>query len=171
MYKIIGADGKEYGPISLAQLRQWLVEGRVNAQTQILTEGAVSWKTLAELPEFAPAETKPLTSPPIPPLTGANSLGRYPRTNGFAVTGLILGIISLVISFCCCGGLPLNLLGLLFSGIGLAQINRQTDVYTGKGVAIAGLVISALSLLLGIGVMIVSVAFNWDEIISEMDRL
>lgn len=171
MYKIIGADGKEYGPISLAQLRQWLVEGRVNAQTQILTEGAVSWKTLAELPEFAPAETKLLTSPPIRPSTGADSLGRYPRTNGFAVTGLILGIISLVISFCCCGGLPLNLLGLLFSGIGLAQINRQPDVYTGKGVAIAGLVISALSLLLGIGVMIVSVAFNWDEIISEMDRL
>jgi hypothetical protein len=106
---------------------------------------------------------------PIRPLVGHGT--RYPQMNGFAVAGLILGIISFVISFCCCGGLPLNLMGILFSGIGLAQINRQPEVYTGKGAAIAGLIISGLSLLLGIGIMIVSVAFNWDNIISEMDKL
>ena len=35
MYKIIGADGNEYGPITTEQLRQWLAEGRVNAQTKV----------------------------------------------------------------------------------------------------------------------------------------
>src|SRR5438132_10632853 len=53
MYKIIGADGKEYGPISAEQLRQWIVEGRANAQTRVLLEGTADWKTLAEIPEFA----------------------------------------------------------------------------------------------------------------------
>ena len=35
MYEIIGADGKEYGPISFEQIRQWIAEGRVNAQTRV----------------------------------------------------------------------------------------------------------------------------------------
>ena len=35
MYKIIGADLKEYGPVSVEQLRQWISEGRVNAQTKV----------------------------------------------------------------------------------------------------------------------------------------
>ena len=39
MYKIIGADGKEYGPIAADALKKWIAEGRVNAQTKILPEG------------------------------------------------------------------------------------------------------------------------------------
>ena len=39
MYKIIGSDGKEYGPISLAQLKQWLAEGRLNHESKVLAEG------------------------------------------------------------------------------------------------------------------------------------
>ena len=50
MYKIIGADQKEYGPVSAEQLRAWLVEGRVNALTRILPEGTTEWKVLGDLP-------------------------------------------------------------------------------------------------------------------------
>jgi len=53
MYKIIGADGKEYGPVSAAQLRQWVQEGRANAQTQVQVEGSTAWSPLGTLPEFA----------------------------------------------------------------------------------------------------------------------
>ena len=35
MYKIIGADQKEYGPVTAEQLRQWIAEGRVNGQTSV----------------------------------------------------------------------------------------------------------------------------------------
>ena len=42
MYKIIGADGKEYGPITSEQLRQWMAEGRANLQTRVLPEGATA---------------------------------------------------------------------------------------------------------------------------------
>ncbi len=38
MYKIIGADGKEYGPVTSEQVRQWITEGRANAQTKVQPE-------------------------------------------------------------------------------------------------------------------------------------
>jgi hypothetical protein len=167
MYKIIGADGREYGPISLEQLREWHTQGRVNAQTRVLVTGEANWKTIADLPEFAapPASAAPPGTPAtIRPLTAAHALGT--RTNGFAVAGLITGLISLL-SFCCCVGFPFNLLGLTFSIIGLVQINNRPDVYSGKGMAIAGLITSALSLLLGIG----GLALNWDEIVQELQNV
>jgi len=171
MYKIIGVDGREYGPIGLGQLRQWHAEGRVNAQTRVLVTGDAKWKTLADLAEFAPDAGRPAVPQPIRPLTNPAAMWPTQRTNGFAITGLALGVFSLAISFCCCGGLPFNLLGIIFSGIGLAQIHRRPEIYSGKGAAIAGLVISALSLLLGIGIMIASVALNWDEIAREIEHI
>ncbi len=53
MYKIIGADSREYGPVTADQLRQWIAEGRANAQTRVQLEGNAEWKTVAELPEFS----------------------------------------------------------------------------------------------------------------------
>ena len=53
MYRIIGADGKEYGPVSTDQLRHWLKEGRVNSQTKIKPEGTAEWQTLGAVSEFA----------------------------------------------------------------------------------------------------------------------
>ena len=55
MYKIIGADQKEYGPVTSDQIRQWIADQRVNAQTKARAEGEQEWKTLAEFPEFAAA--------------------------------------------------------------------------------------------------------------------
>jgi uncharacterized membrane protein len=52
MFKIIGADGKEYGPVSGDQVRQWVRDGRAGAQTRIQLEGATDWTTLGDLPEF-----------------------------------------------------------------------------------------------------------------------
>ena len=55
MYKIIGADQKDR-PVSAEQLRQWISEGRVNAQTKIAIGGTTDWKALGEFPEFAGAQ-------------------------------------------------------------------------------------------------------------------
>jgi hypothetical protein len=53
MYKIIGADQKEYGPVTGDQLRHWIAEGRVNTRTQVRAEGASEWQPLSAFPEFA----------------------------------------------------------------------------------------------------------------------
>src|SRR5438093_64490 len=100
MYKMLGADGKEYGPIAADQLRQWIAEGRANGQTRVLPEGASEWKPLAEVPELAQS----LRSPPsAQPISFALPVGSAPQTNGMAVTSLILGILSATCGLCCCG--------------------------------------------------------------------
>ena len=66
-----------------------------------------------------------------------------------ALTGLIMGIVSMACC-CICAGIPFNLLGLVFSIIGLVQINKNPAVEEGRGLAIAGLVLSIISLLMGV---------------------
>ncbi len=70
-YNIIGGDGKEYGPVSDADVRQWIIEGRLNAESRVKAESDAEFRALAQFPEFAEA-LKPQSSPGIiaPPGTG-----------------------------------------------------------------------------------------------------
>jgi hypothetical protein len=72
MFKIIGADQKQYGPISEVQIRQWIIDGRLNEHTQAQREGTGDWLSLSDFPEFAdifnPAAASP-SSTFTPPLT------------------------------------------------------------------------------------------------------
>ena len=73
MYRIIGGDQKEYGPVTGDELRRWLAEGRLNGQSLARAEGATEWKPLASFPEFADAlrgqaGQAPTAATPIPPL-------------------------------------------------------------------------------------------------------
>jgi uncharacterized membrane protein len=75
MYKIIGADQKEYGPVTAEQLRQWLAEGRVNGQTSVCSAGTAEWKPLAAFPEFADSL---LATPSPAPAAGASGTAVIP---------------------------------------------------------------------------------------------
>ncbi len=158
MYRIVGVDGREYGPVSGEQLRQWIAEGRANAQTQAYAEGATEWRPLGALPEFAG-----LFVPPTPPTIRPPVSGPVRKTNSHAMAGMIFGILAVL---CCCKFL-FGALGIIFSLIGLAQINRQPEFYEGRGLAIAGLVLSILSLLFAMVLIVIAVAtgnfhLNWN---------
>ncbi len=79
MYKIIGADQKEYGPVSDDLIRQWIAEGRANARTQARLEGEQEWKPLLSFPEFAAT----LGGPP-PSIPGAAATAAAISAEGFA---------------------------------------------------------------------------------------
>src|ERR1043165_3074725 len=70
MYRILGGDGKEYGPVSAEQLRQWVREGRANALTQVKAEGATQWQALGSLPELGEIFG---AAPGVPPTLGGFS--------------------------------------------------------------------------------------------------
>ena len=53
MYKILGSDGSEYGPISAEKIKQWIQESRVEPRTPVMPEGGKDWVFLGSLPEFA----------------------------------------------------------------------------------------------------------------------
>ena len=55
MYKVMGTDGKEYGPVSAEVLRDWIAQRRANGQTRVQAEGSADWKALSELPDFTAA--------------------------------------------------------------------------------------------------------------------
>lgn len=52
MFTIIGGDGKEYGPVTAAQVRSWIAAGRANLDTKAKIAGTEEWRTLADYPEF-----------------------------------------------------------------------------------------------------------------------
>src|SRR5512145_1901939 len=99
MYKILGGDGKEYGPVSAETLRQWIAEGRANTQTQVMPEGTGSWVALGSLPEFAGAMA-PAVAAAMPfgtaPLNTADAgqMVAGPAI-GLLVTAIIGGLIQL----------------------------------------------------------------------------
>ncbi|MEY4386690.1 MAG: hypothetical protein RLY20_1973 [Verrucomicrobiota bacterium] len=110
MYKILGGDGKEYGPISAETLRQWIAEGRANAQTQVLPEGAAAWQALGTIPEFAGSFGAPIgmTAGAIPS-ADASQMVAGPAV-GLIVTAA-LGLLGQI------AGIVMNLIG---TGAGMA---------------------------------------------------
>lgn len=141
-YRVIGTDGREYGQVSRGQLRDWIGQGRVNSSTLVCAEGSLDWRALGSLMEFRQF----VASAPVPVSEALDGQG-VRRTNSWAVWGFICGLLSLTLCSCCC--LPLDLLGIVFSVIGLVQINNNPQTQSGTTLAILGLVLSVLSLVMG----------------------
>jgi uncharacterized membrane protein len=68
-YLIIGGDGKEYGPVTDEELRKWIGEGRLNAQSLAKAESDAEFRPLAQFPEFADTYAQPPAT--IAPPAGA----------------------------------------------------------------------------------------------------
>ncbi len=167
MYAIIGADGREYGPVTADQLRQWVLEGRANAQTKVRAEGATDWKSLEAFPELASC-LRVQQGPPLAP--APFSVTPAPTTNRTAVIGMVLGILSITVG-CCCYGLPFNVAGIICSSVALSQLKKDPLNQQGKGMAIAGLVLSILSILLAGSLLAFGTASNWTDILRRIQRL
>lgn len=169
MYRIIGADGREYGPVPRDVLRQWIAEGRANGDTRTHVEGAPDWKPLRAIPEFAHLFVSQSHAPPpfAPP-----SMGPARKTNSNAVIGLVFAILSFTLGLCCCYGLPFSVIGLIFSLIGFSQINENPQVHEGRGIAIAGIAISALNLAMTVGLSLFAGFFHaWGRFGHHVYRL
>lgn len=151
MYKIIGADRVEYGPVTIAQLRDWISEGRANAASLVRAEGATEWKPISTVPELATAFAAPAQTPGVIGPT----IARPPKTNSLAIVGLILGILGLV-PLCLLNIIP-AILGLVFSCLALSQIKKSAGQEGGRGLAIAGILLSVVGLLISVAEVLVGI--------------
>jgi Domain of unknown function (DUF4190)/GYF domain 2 len=136
-YIIIGGDQKEYGPISAEEVRQWLAEGRAAAQTKAKMEGATEWKMLSDFPEF-----RDVLKSSIPPLLAASESDVTPKLSGMAITSLVLGILGM---FTCALTAPF---GLILGIIAVTKVKNSRGALTGFGIALAGLIVSAVALMM-----------------------
>ena len=142
MYNIIGSDGKQYGPISLEQMRQWIAEGRVNAQTRVQAAGGGEWKPAAEFPELglASALGRPGAGAAPPALPAGQAEGQQ---KGMAITSFVLGLLSLV-----CFGLLAGIPAIICGHMARGRARRAPGQYGGAGFALAGLIMGYVSLVM-----------------------
>jgi len=150
-YWIIGDDGREYGPVPDAEIRNWIADRRVDAETRIRQGKDGPWKCASEHTDFAGLLTaslsapEPRNAPPSPPAAG------------FAIAALICGLLTLPTACCCpLTGIP----GILFAVLALKQIADNPARRGGRGLAMAGLILSLLGIALFAGFQIAGVTFD-----------
>lgn len=133
MYKIIGADGREYGPVTGEQLREWISTGRANLQTKAQREGATEWKPLSDFPEFAGAAA----APGLPPLTGQAVIDKEQMFKNRASNKLAAGICGILI-----GGLGIHrfILGYTTEGVIMLLVTVLTCGFAGIVTHVIGLI-------------------------------
>jgi hypothetical protein len=94
MYRIIGGDGREYGPVTGDSIRQWVLQNRANAKTLVRADDSADWRPLGEIPEFASSfgapPPQPSDAPPPPPPPAAPAAPAAPADPA-AVTAQFAG--------------------------------------------------------------------------------
>jgi len=156
MYRIRGADKKEYGPVSSEKLRQWIIERRANGQSLIQKEGTSDWGPLATFPEFSEALRTGANAPGGPQIPRTLTGSIPSRSSGLAISSVVLGILGV---FTC--GLS-SLVGFMLGIVALIKIKQSNGRLSGNGLAIAGICVSGLFTLLGafVGVSVLAPAIS-----------
>ena len=138
MYKIIGADNTEYGPVSGEKICEWIQQRRVNSETKIRPEGSTEWKRLGEMSEFAAILPRPGAAPPVMAARQNTSA----KLSGLAIASLVLGIL---------GWFTLGISSLFGLGLGiwaLIRINRSQGQLRGMGLALTGTILSGILVMM-----------------------
>ena len=52
-YIVLGGDGREYGPVNVQQIHEWIIEERLEEKTPVKGQWDKDWVFLGSLPEFA----------------------------------------------------------------------------------------------------------------------
>ena len=152
MYKILGGDGKEYGPVTAEQIRQWVRENRLNGQSMAQGADSTDWKPLSAFPEFAPLFAASSSPPPIPagvtPIAATTSPTARPQVPTYLVPAILCTL------FCC---LPFGVPAIVYAaqvssklsagdvpGAQTASKNARTWCWVAFGVGVVWTIIVAL---------------------------
>ena len=172
-YKIIGGDRREYGPVNADELRQWINDGRLNAESQVQAGDGPDWKPLSAFPEFADALHLPpppsaLSAAPVNPKEWANQiLAREPELRlgeclssgvsfftanaAFVIPAVFIAwLLNLVMAFLPLIGGILHLLlnGVVMGGLYLACLRRMRGEATAVSNVFAGFKLCFVQLML-----------------------
>ncbi len=151
MFKILGHDGREYGPISVEMLCRWIAENRVNGETQVMPEGGTQWRPLRDVPEFAAslAMPPPVTATPTTD-SGVNKI--IPYRNVPALVGYYCAVFALIPIV----GAVLGPISFVLGIIGL-RVRRTNPAAGGKVHAWIGIILGGLLSLVYFGLIVFAI--------------
>ena len=96
-YKIIGGDGREYGPVTLDEIKSWIRDGRIGRQTQVSRSDMGTWLAASQYQEFQPEIG-------LVKATGGevfgdelDAVGFWPRVAAFIVDAILLSLVLWVV--------------------------------------------------------------------------
>jgi len=155
-------DGLTYGPVSKADLDQWMQQGRITAQAQVMSEADGRWvwagQFYPQLGSFTTDTAAPASAtinPYAPPgaaygwtLSGYREQHRGPVILALALVGIFFCNIACIVA-------------VVMAIIDLNKMAQGTMDKSGKGLTIAGLVVGALPLAIWLVVIVVMVAGNF----------
>jgi len=99
-YTVIGGDQKEYNLVSAEDMRKWIAEGRLNANTLVKAEGDVEFRPLGGFPEFVAALAAAAAGPtpaqaPSLPTGGGNRDAALQQVKGPAIALIITASLGI----------------------------------------------------------------------------
>jgi hypothetical protein len=156
IYTIIGGDQKEYGSVTSDDLRKWITDGRLNAQSLAKEENDTEWRPLSAFPEFADVLATGSAPPPplAAPVAGAGG-GRdaaLQLVKGPAIGLKVTAIVGLVMVV---AGLVVNVMTLNGFHIGPQQMyDPQMQKLIGTLGGSLGIVQNIISGIVGVVVLL-----------------
>jgi hypothetical protein len=161
MWTVQTGEGEQYGPITKAELEQWMAEGRLDDNCQILREGWDQWKWASEVyPSLGggqPAKSdNPFDFTSAPASSGGYSSGRSSGGYAPAYSGTlrphrgstikILGILSFVVNPC----FILSVMAWTMGNTDLEEMRRGRMDPSGRSDTETGRLCGMISLGLGV---------------------
>ena len=145
----------QMGPVTDAELRAMLASGKVNATDMVWQEGMKDWLPASSVPGLC--VTPHIAGNPYQPPVSPGAFDAPMPTSGLAIASLICGVIGIVTCF-----LP-GIAAVICGHMALKQMAAPNAQVTGRGMAVAGLVLGYLSILLIVAVgalILIGAAFS-----------
>jgi hypothetical protein len=149
-------DGARQGPVPRSELKRLADREEIGSDTLVWKSGMEDWTPGFLVPEldFLAAARSAVEEGHLPGALGQGRsypTSRSPRTSPMAFAGLVLGLLWL-----CGAG---SLAAIVVSVLALRQIDRARGTLTGKGLAVAGLMLGIVGVILSLFAVVLYVYF------------
>jgi hypothetical protein len=176
-------EGSHQGPVHLADLQRMAVAGEIQQNTLVWKSGLVDWIPAHQAPglRFPVSTTTPAGLIPhqVQGTLSQTDIHNSPRTSGLAISSLVLGILwpwlcitgsilatifgTVTLSLIFWSYVIGSVLATIFGAVALSQISRSKGMITGKGLAIAGLILG----ILGLSILVLTFAMGFQAAFVE----
>jgi len=137
---------QDYPVNDLPTLQAMMQAGRINAGTWVYDHAAGNWRTAGEILAATPPVGTPSAAPIVPGGRSASSTAFTPGVQKTTPTTAVLSLIFSIVGIFAC--FVLGIVGLVLGYKARRQIDGNPELYQGRGLAMAGIIIGWIQIAL-----------------------